>query len=231
VFVVTVDGQLPSTVQYRWTRTGSAGTIGSSNVVTTTVPQVTYTANQSGSDVLHVDVLDGFGNLLAKADVTVAVLGDPFITLTIAGSWNASQQPPNGVYTFTDQRSARFRVPDDAALDALAFGFDFPPGDNTVGVLVTIVMPAGAPVTTNQTFTKLQGLTFTPGTWQLTLAKDLGHGDPDSRDQRAPAGTGTLRFDSIGQLSDGSLVGHYRFSITNAAGGTIVGEGVGKWTG
>lgn len=229
VFVVTVDGELPSDVSYRWTLTGSAGSIGASNVVTTTVPRITYTGHQSGSDVLHVDVLDGTGGLLAKADGGVAVIGDPFITITIAGSWT-SQQPPNGVYTFTDHRSARFRVPDDASLDALAFGFDFPPGDDTVGLMVTMVVPAGAPITTNQTWTKLQGVLFTPGTWQLTLARDLGHGDPDNRDQRAPAGTGTLRFDALGQLSDGSFVGHYRFSITNAQGGTIVGEGVGKWT-
>ncbi|HEY4320701.1 MAG TPA: hypothetical protein VGM77_05915 [Gemmatimonadales bacterium] len=79
LFSVAVDGPPPGVLQYKWTLTGSAGTIGATNVVTTTVPQVSYIAHQLGTDQLHVDVLSGT-TLVAKADVTVPVLAPAHIT-------------------------------------------------------------------------------------------------------------------------------------------------------
>ncbi len=82
---------------------------------------------------------------------------------------------------------------------------------------------------TGDTYTKfVQGQNPGAYQWQLTLSQDQN--DVENSLQWAPVGTGTLKFDALGQLLDGSRVGHYKFTISNGGGGTITGEGVGKWT-
>ena len=51
-YSVTVDATLPAGVQYLWALTGTAGSIGATNLVTTTVPTLVYTAIRKGTDTL-----------------------------------------------------------------------------------------------------------------------------------------------------------------------------------
>ena len=237
LFSVVVDGPpLPNGVTYKWTLTGTSGSIGAAPVVTTTVPQINYIANAktSGADSLHVDVLDSAGVLLAKATAQVRVIGPSSIQFDIAGTWDPAAQPKNGHYSFSDFSGDR--APDqDPGLDILFFIHDlFPdpepndPTAQTPGVIIGMVVNAGEPIREGRIFNKVRtGIRPTSGDFQLFLSPDLN--DPVNTGQRGPVGTGKLTLDFLGQLANGTYVTAYSFHVENDSGGTIIGTGVGRW--
>jgi hypothetical protein len=218
---------LPMGGKYMWDLTGTAGAIGASNLVTTTVPTIVYTAIRSGTDTLRVQLLDASDRLLATGSVPVRVDPEEYIDFTISGAWDPDRTPPNGRYQRRDFIGTRTLSPGGGGLDALFFSFNLGPVDKTIGILVTILTPTGAQISAGQTFTKmLPGRLPLAGEWQLTLSVDQS--DPDDSDQFAPAGVGNLTFETMVRLSDGRWRGRYVFSITNGTG-TISGVGVASW--
>ena len=200
-FSVVVGGTPPPQASsYRWTLTGTSGSIGSSNVVTTTVPYVNYTANTPGNDSLHVDVLYG-STIVAKADAGITVVGPSSITFTIAGTWDPTKQPANGTYTFADFEYGRGS--NGTGLDGIFFSFDIA-ADQTIGVLLSLLVPTGAPLTTGESFIKVMGApSVTAGHFQLSLSQDLHNVENSPHDLRLLE-TGPARSTiQIGQLLDG----------------------------
>lgn len=226
-YTVTAPITLPTGGKYVWDLTGTAGAIGTANLVTTTVPRIVYTAIRSGTDTLRVQLVDASDKLLASGSVPVRVDPEEYIDFTISGSWDPKKTPPNGRYLRRDFFGARTLSPGGGGLDALFFLFNLGPVDQTIGIGVTILTPTGAPLVAGQSFTKmLPGRLPEAGEWQLTLAVDQNA--PDDSEQFAPAGFGTLRFETMTRLSDGRWRARYVFSISNGAG-LIDGIGVASW--
>ncbi|MGH7592667.1 MAG: hypothetical protein ACRELE_02280, partial [Gemmatimonadales bacterium] len=230
-FTVTVDDKLPASVQYLWSLTGRAGSIGAGGLVTTTPPSVQYTAIQQGIDTLSVQVLDALNNnLIAKTSTQVNVDQDPMkFTATIAGPWNPNpfiiQEPPDGTYSYTGGVGGRFAV--DPGLDAVFFRYDIV-GD-AEGVTCILVVATGAALRAGETFaTTVSGQPPTPGQFRVTLDPDQVN--PTNTVYGPDATSGTLTIDSLVQTVDGVFVAHYSFRVQNNAGGTIMGSGVGRWT-
>lgn len=227
LFSVNVEGQLPSGVRYKWTLNGTAGSIGDTNVVITTLPQINYTGiTGGGNDVLHVDVIDLGNNVVARADAAITIARASSIQFVVAGTWANNTAPANGSYAFADFEGGR--VPLAApGVDAITFTYDNTVNSN--GVIIPIVIAAGSALHNGQTFTKF--VTGPPiigaGQFQLTLMVNLS--DPDHSLQRAPGNSGTLTITSVAQLSSGAFLTQYSFSVSNGAGGTIIGSGVGRW--
>lgn len=223
-YSVTVTGALPQGVQYKWTLTGTSGSIGTSNVVITTVPTINYIAAVPGTDSLHVDVLDAAGTLYAQADAPITVAAAASIQFTVAGAWDPTKTPPNGHYGYTDFNGGRAPYPYGVGLDGLFFEYDIAP-DQTIGVMVGIFVATGEAFGEGETFSHVAGGGLAAGQWNLLLALDLNN--PNY--QEYPAGTGTCKIDSLGQLLDGTWVANYSFTITNGGSGMITGSGVGRW--
>ncbi len=230
LYSVVVSGTLPNGVLYKWTLTGTSGSIGSTNVVTTSVPQINYTAGagRGGTDRLHVDVLDGAGTLYAKADANIVVAGPGSIQFDVAGAWDPTQTPPNGHYAFSDGVGTRVLDGANSGLDGLVFGYDAGAGEQfDSGFLMIMYVTAGAVITQGETFSKLvSGASVANGKFDMLLASDPSN--PNSS-QYDPAGTGTCTINVLGQFSTGVHYAQYSFSIINGAGGTIVGSGIGRW--
>ena len=230
VFSVLVTGQLPPNTVYKWTVSGTAGSIGG-GTVTTSVPQIDVSAGSvPGNGLLHVDVVDSAGVRWAKADVGFTVNGPPSITFTIAGAWDPSKQPPNGVYNYPGGNDVRTASPGGGGNDAIFFAYDLAGPDGDIGVLLTMLVPTGSLIHKDQSFTKYQSGTFVAGEFQLTLSNNQQHPDDPNATQFAPVGTGTLKFDDVNQLINGTWVVKYSFAITNAGGGTIVGSGSARFS-
>lgn len=230
-FSVTVDGTVFPATRYVWTLTGGVGSIGGGTTATTTVPQINFSAgNTGGTANLHVDVYDTGANLFAKGDASIAIVGSAFITLTIAGTWDSDKQPPDAQYAYTDGVGSRVPAPGETQYDALAFGYNVH-GTNA-GVAVYLIVDRGAQIHEKQTFSKVPpgATSYVPGQFILSIAKNqLDPNDPNSGDY-PPAATGTLTIDRLVQLSDGRNVMFYSFSVTNPDGGIIEGNGQGQWT-
>jgi hypothetical protein len=216
----------PQVTSYRWTLTGTSGSIGSSNVVTTTVPYVNYIASTPGNDSLQVDVLYG-STIVAKTDGGITVVAPSSIQFTISGTWDPTKQPANGHYAFTDFQGGRAASPFGIGLDELTFVYDLA-ADNTIGVGVGLFVPTGQAFSAGETFSKiLTGQPATASTFQVILASNLN--DVENSQQYAPAGTGTLTINTLGQLLDGTNVAQYSFTMSNGTGGLITGSGTARW--
>lgn len=235
VFVVTVSGTLPPGVTYRWTLTGGAGNIGASNVVTTTVPNVTWYADNAGkTDTLHVDVLSG-ATLLAKADVSISVAGPPVIDFSVAGPvsggpFNFDQSIANGHFTYTPDYVGQRAPSPDTGLDGIYMAYDLVgPADNkSPGVFIAILLPSGAIPTVGQVLTKWSDQGHA-NQFQFDISTNLANpADPDAT-IGAPPGTGTLTVTAIGQQNNGEWIMEYAFVVNASSGGTISGTGTGKW--
>ena len=231
-FIVTVGGTPPPSVgQYRWTLTGTSGSIGGASVVTTTIPQITYLATSSGHDQLHVDVLDPAGVLIAKGDATVTVAAESFIEFVVAGTWDRDQAPANGAYRFVDGEVARTPLPDDKTLDLIFFAYDFGvlmKDGKTIGAGVALLVKAGEPLRADRRFSKfVSGSVQAAGDFQLLLSLDLDN--VDNAPQRTPGDRGSLKIDSVDTALDGTMVVSYSFRVENGLAGEVVGSGVGRW--
>ena len=222
-FTVTVAAPLQPGAQYLWTLTGNAGSIGALNFVTTTVPTLVYHANQKGTDTLGVQVLDASNRLIAKVSATINVDPDPFIAFVVGGFWAPSTAPANGAYSFTDFTGTR--QAGTSSLDALLSDFD--QTAKADGVTLVLVVPTGGGLTTGQTFTKVQQGQPTAGQFVLSLSVNLS--DPANSTVGAPGDSGSLTLTTVTRLADGTYVGQYSFSISNGTGGTISGNGAGRW--
>ena len=229
LYSVVVDGVLPNGIQYKWTLTGNAGSIGGSGVVTTAVPQINYTANQQGVDGLHVDIVDQSGTLWAKADAAITVAKDSGIRFVIAGPWDFAKTPPAGTYVYNDFLGGRGTYGTDAGnLDALFLDYNF--GSGVIGVLVGMFVAPGGAFTQGQTFSKVPASTFpVPGQFNILLA--VNQADPSAVNslQLNPIGPGTCRIDTLGFFANGKFYAEYSFNISNGGGGTIIGSGVARW--
>ena len=225
LFTVSVVGTLPAGAKYLWNVTGTAGTIGSIGVVTTTVPTINYTAVNQGDDVLHVQITDAAGLLLSRSSAVINVDPPGFIDFTISGNWDQQKTPANGRYFYGDMQAIRSAAPV-PNLDWLSIVFNVAP-DTSIGVLLSIFVSPTHVFAAGQTFPKvLAPITPTPGSWQLTLAKDQS--DVENSDQFAPAGTGTLTVVSASLRGDGKWVGSFAFTISNGSG-TITGTAAAVW--
>ncbi len=236
VFVVTVGGAVPiGQLTYKWTLTGTAGSIGSSNVVTTSQPAVTWTAQTPGqADNVHVDVFFGT-TLIAKADVAVSVAGPPFIDVTIVGTLTGpflpDSPPPAGHYHFTPGYVGLREVsPGGGGLDGIYMAYDYFGGslDAGPGVFIAILVPSGANLRAGQVLSKWteQG---NANQFQFDISNNLiNPGDPDA-DLGAPTGTGTLTVNAIGQQTNGEWLMQYTFQVIGTDGGSVSGTGIGKW--
>lgn len=230
VYSVSVSGQLPNGILYKWTLSGTAGTLGGQLTQTTTVPQVAFTAgNVPATATLHVDVVTAAGVRWAKADGAVIVARAPSISFTLAGAWDPTQQPPNGTYNYPAVSDSRVRLIDEPTVDQIGFVYNVG-SDDTIGVFVAIHVPTGSVIKTGDTFTKYASQVNTSGTFQFLMSNNQTDADAPNARQYAPAGTGTLKFDDVSQLANGTWVVNYSFKITNAAGATIVGAGAARWT-
>jgi hypothetical protein len=194
------------------------------------VPQVTYTAQDIGSDLLHVDVLDASGTVLAKAETTITVAAAASIQFDVSGAWNPNpfliQEPPNGHYAYTTFESARSLLPE-PGIDVLYLLYNIVSG-GAVGVSLSVVLTPGRSITAGQTFsTVLNGQAPSAGKFRLVLDPDQVH--PTNTVYGPDATFGTLRFDTVGQLLDGTFVANFSISVGNDAGGRIIGTGVGRW--
>ena len=150
------------------------------------------------------------------------------IQFVVAGTWDPTQTPANGNYPYTDFLGGREASPGGGGLDILAFDYDWTP--SRPGVLLSMFVPTGEAFRAGETFSKVPSGSFpVPGQWNLLLSTNLNNPDDPNSSQRNPVGTGTLTITSLAKLSDGTFVAHYSFSILNAAGGTIIGSGVGTW--
>ncbi len=224
-FTVTVDASLPAGVQYIWTLTGTAGSIGATNLVTTTVPTLVYTAIRKGTDTLNVQVADANNKLLGKASAQINVDPDEVIDFVISGTWDPTKTAPDGSYSFPGLPGGRATSPFGVALDGVFVSYDIG-ADQTIGVLLGLFVQAGAPISTSQMFTK-SAVDQPPlaGQFNMNFASDLYN----PHFQFTPAGTGSLTIDSLTEAEDGRLIAQYSFTIDNQGGGRIVGSGVATW--
>jgi hypothetical protein len=72
-FTVSTLATIPAGASYQWTLTG-AGNIGAGNTVTTTTPQITYTApDVAGSATLAVSILNSAGTVIGTGSTTITV--------------------------------------------------------------------------------------------------------------------------------------------------------------
>lgn len=225
-FTVSVEGTLPPGVRYIWNVVGESGTIGSIGQVSTTVPSIQYTALKQGNDTLKVQVADANQVVIAVGEATINVDPSNFIDFTISGAWDPEKTPANGRYFYGDLEAARVASPV-PGLDWLAITFNVAP-DQTIGVLLSVFVPAATRFTTGQTFTKINGPGAPPpGTFQLTLSADQN--DVENSYQWAPVGAGTLEMTLVQQNQEGKWVGRMSFSIDNGSG-TIIGTCVATWS-
>jgi hypothetical protein len=229
-FTVAVIGSLPAGVQYLWTLTGNAGTIGALNLVTTTVPTLTYTGVRKGTDTLTVQVVDANNKLLAKASAQVTVDPDAIVDFIIAGGWDQTKMPPNGSYQFSDFLGGRAPagITGNFAIDGIIFQFDNDP--NGVGFLLGFFVPDGAEVQSGEVFTLVQPGAPMINAGEFTLLLDtnlVNPGDPNSR-QYTVVGTGTFTIDTLTQLTDGTFLADFSLRIVNGSG-SLVGSGTGTW--
>lgn len=226
-FAVSVPGGLPANVHYLWSDVGGSGSIGGVNVVTTTVPQITYTAEQKGTDTLSVQVADASNTLLATGSALIYVDPDPVVRFTIAGNWPTfGGEPANGAYIFGSFHGMRYASVL-AGLDLVLLNYDL--GVSAAGVSVGLWVPPGEAISSGETFSeRVTGSLPAAHQFQLILSSDLNN--VDNSGANIATGTGTLAIDALNQLQDGTFVAQYSINITNSAGGTIVGSGVGNWT-
>lgn len=229
VYSVSVTGQLPVGILYRWTLSGQPGTLGGNTTQTTTVPQVAFTAgNVPGTGSLHVDVVTAAGVRWAKADGAVIVARAPSISITLAGPWDPTKQPPNGTYNYPAVGDARVSLQDEIGVDQIGFVYNVGT-DDTIGVFVAIHVPTGSVVKTGDTFTRYANTVNTTGTFEFIMSNNQTDADAPGARQYAPAGTGTLKFDDVTRLTNGSWLVNYSFKITSPAGATVVAVGTAKW--
>jgi hypothetical protein len=235
LFSVVVDGGLPSGGQYRWTLTGTAGSIGNSNVVTTTVAAINYLGVQGGTDSLHVDVLDNTGTLYAKADASISVAGPPIIDFTISGVISAGPftqytQLPTGHYQFTPNYVGLREPSPDSGLDGIVMSYDNVGSgqDTSPGVFIDILLPSGAIPVAGQVLSKWTD-EGNANQFQVVVSTNLiNPNDPDAS-MGAPDGTGTLTVNAISLQDNGEWIMLYTFEVVADTGGTIIGTGTGKW--
>lgn len=228
VFVVAVGGTVPNGVTYKWTLTGTGGTIGNSP---TSVPYVTWTAANPGqTDSLHVDVLSGT-TVVAKADVSVSVAGPPMIQFSITGPWDPTVQPPDGQYQFTGTYvGLRDVSPGGGGNDGIYMGYDLVGNspDQSPGAFIAILVPSGAALQPGQVLSKYSNPPHA-NQFQFDLSSNLVNPADPNATLGAPIGTGTLTVNAIGQQTNGEWLMQYAFQVSNSNGGLISGSGIGKW--
>jgi hypothetical protein len=232
-FIVNVSGTLPPTgVKYVWSVVGGSGSIGPTSPVTTTAPQITYTAQQKGTDTLSVQVLDANNNLLSAASAAIGVASDSYIELTIAGTWDPTRQPPDGSYTYVDGFGLRQVATGQPNLDAIGLIYDVVSGNTgTVpAVSIYLFLAPGAPVSQGQVFTNYGGTgVFSPGQFVLDLALNQTNPSDPNGGTYAARGTGTFTITSLGSGVGGTTVMKYTLNIASPSGGVISATGSGQW--
>ena len=223
-FIVETEGGpgLPTdaTYEFKW---GD----GTTTTRTTNPGSLQHTYQRTGTLAVSLRVLHPTGQLIAKYDGSINVRA-PSISFTLAGPWDASKQPSNGTYNYPSLSDSRVRLSGSSGLDQIGFVYNVGSKD-AIGVFVAIQLPSGTVIKTGDTFTKFVNGGPAGGRFQFLLSNNQTDADaPDAR-QYVPDGTGTLAFDDVTLLSTGTWAVNYSFTITNTAGGTIMGRGVARW--
>jgi|GEM_PF-5809834 len=234
VFSVEVGGKPPTGLQYKWTLTGTSGSIGDSPV-TTKVPQITYTASENGTDTLQVQVLDSSGALVAKTGTSILV--GPVkctISFTIAGTWQRygepSDMPANGTYDFSDGIGARFKLTDPAAppnsdgLDLSWDNLDNGDGSYTPGVGFTMVLSSGEQLVNGKAYPLSQ---LTPDAFVIFVQAPLSA--PGSLVPIPKPTAASIVFTNLFQPATGKNTGNFIIEYSNDTGGLLQATGVAVW--
>jgi hypothetical protein len=80
VFTAGISASLPASLTYRWTLTGSNGSIGAQPVQTTSVPSIAYTAGTTiGTDTLSLSVEDANGRVVTVGSTKIDVGVNPWV--------------------------------------------------------------------------------------------------------------------------------------------------------
>jgi hypothetical protein len=107
------------------------------------------------------------------------------------------------------------------------FAYDLT-SDGHEGVTLSLIVAPGRAITAGQTFsTTLVGQVATIGQFRLVLDPDPVN--PTNTVYGQDATYGTVRIDTLGQLTDGTFVANYSFNVGNNGGGTISGSGTARW--
>ena len=223
-------GTAPAGAKYRWTVVGD-GSVNGSSTVTTTAPTASYrSGNTDGTDTLNLELLDSSNTVVAKAAAVITVGTSSRISFVISGNWDSKKTPPNGSYSYAPGEGTRFSP--EEGLEALAFGYNIGAKEQTIGVLVSIIVTPGQPVTAPSTYTVgATGQPPVPGNFFITLSTNqTDPDDPDSTQHKAGE-FGTLTINSITNLPDNKKRVSYTFETSNGAGGTVTGSGVQIYTG
>lgn len=223
-------GTAPANAKYKWTVVGD-GTVNGSKTSTTTSSSASYrSGSQDGNDTLQLELLDSNNQVVAKTTASITVGTSPRISFVISGNWDSSKTPPNGTYSYAQGEGSRFSP--EAGKEALAFAYNIGKTEQTIGVLLTIMVNPGEAVTAPSTYTVVQtGQALVPGNFVFTLSTNQNDpDDPDSR-QFKVGETGTLTITSITSLPDNKKRVSFTFEATNGAGGTVTGSGVQIYTG
>jgi hypothetical protein len=238
VFTVEVGGKPPTGLQYKWTLTGSSGSIGASPV-TTTAPQITYSANQNGTDALQVQVLDSTGALVAKAGVSILV--GPVvstISFTIAGTWvrygSATDMPNNGTYDYSDGKGVRSNLTgagNPPNTDYFFWTWDShanSDGSFTPGIGLGMEVQTGEQLVNGKTysFKMTSGIELD----QFTILVQAPLSDPAAIVPIPVGATGTLVFSDLNQPTTGNSSGKFTMNYSNDTGGLLYATGVAVWT-
>ncbi|MEO5798924.1 MAG: Ig-like domain-containing protein [Gemmatimonadales bacterium] len=215
-----ITGTVPANVIYKWDFGDNKSLVQVSNN-----PNTQHSYTQTGTFPVVVLMLDAVTKQPLSEARADAVISGESIQFQITGTWDPTTTPSNGSYAYTDSRGGSRGT--DSGLDALFFAFNFGPPDETIGVLLGIWAPAGHVFVAGETYAKFAPGAPTAGQFQLALSQNQG--DPSNSPIFTPGNAGSLRLDTVERLSDGSFLASYSFTITNGAGGTITGSGVGKW--
>lgn len=224
------SGVAPAGARYRWTVTGD-GRVNGAKTVTLTSTTVTYrSSNSDGSDTLKLELLNASNVVVAQTSVPILVGNSPRINFVIAGAWDPEKTPSNGTYSYSGGQGARFEP--EPGTEALAFAYNIGEIEETVGVLLTLVVEPGAPISAPRTFVLGQtGQALTPGKFILTLATNQEDPDDPKSTQHKVGTSGTLTVLSITSLPNNQKRVSYSFSISNDGTGTVTGTGVQLYTG
>ncbi|QYK52928.1 MAG: hypothetical protein KF824_11785 [Fimbriimonadaceae bacterium] len=225
-----VSGALPTGSKYRWTVIGN-GRINGASSVTTTNSSIIYKApSTNGSEIIRLDLLDSSSNVIAQASSFITVGTEPQISFEISGSWDPAKTPANGVYSYQGGEGARFSP--EPGKEAIFFAYNIGDVDETVGVLLTIMVSSGQPLIFPSSYSLGQiGQPLVSGDFQLTLATNQQNPDDPNSEQFKVGSTGTLNIVNVVNLGSGRKRVQYNFEVSNGQGGTITGSGVQVYTG
>jgi hypothetical protein len=186
---------------YSWSLSG-VGSLGATSTVSTTVPNVVYTAPaQAGQATLSVSVMDPQGNTLATATDQITI-GEPSMQWTLTETQPGA---PNGNYN--DPFDSVTVTTAGPGVDLVTVYYDWTEFDNdSSAASLSLSVTSGAPLTTGMVFQYYtESVGFPAGMFvfpQISTA----------------SGTGTLTITSVAPQSNGTSFVTFTFSCSTIYG-------------